>query len=156
MTPVCMILRALSTTAADHYIDRKWHTEGNSGFDLLVLEPTVCKAKSVTYVGFDVQAMTSNGSGFFLLPRSSLSKTPLRLANSVGLIDPNYRGNLIAALENTSDEDFTLARTSRPVQLALPSLMPFDVVWSTEDLPATERGAGGFGSTGGTSSGTLR
>ena len=152
MTPVCMILRALSTTAVDHYVDRAWHTDGNSGFDLQVLEPTVCKAKSVTYVGFDVQAMTSNGSGFFLLPRSSLSKTPLRLANSVGLIDPNYRGNLIAALENTSDEDFTLARTSRPVQLALPSLMPFDVVWSTEDLPTTERGAGGFGSTGGTSS----
>ena len=152
MTPVCMILRALTTEAADYYSQRKWHTEGNSGFDLLVQEPTICKAKTVTYVGFDVQAMTSNGSGFFLLPRSSLSKTPLRLANSVGLIDPTYRGNIIAALENTSDEDFVLARTSRPVQLALPSLMPFDVIWSTEDLPATERGSGGFGSTGGTSS----
>lgn len=150
MTPVCMILRALTTEATDHYIDRKWHTDGNSGFDLLVLEPTICKPKSVTYVTFDIQAMTSNGSGFFLLPRSSLSKTPLRLANSVGLIDPNYRGNIIAALENTSDEEFTLARTSRPVQLALPSLMPFDVIWSTQELPATERGDGGFGSTGGT------
>ena len=150
MTPVMMILRALSSHAVDHYVDRKWNTEGNSGFDLLVLEPTICKAKSVTYVGFDIQAMTSNGSGFFLLPRSSLSKTPLRLANSVGLIDPNYRGPIIAALENTSDEDFVLARTSRPVQLALPSLMQFDVIWSTQDLPVTERGAGGFGSTGGT------
>lgn len=154
MTPVCMLLRALSTEVSDSYLDRKWHTEGNSGFDLLVTEPTLCKAKTVTYVNFGLQAMTSDGSGFFLLPRSSLSKTPLRLANSVGLIDPTYRGSLIAALENTSDEDYMLARTSRPVQIAISSLRPFDVIWATEDLPKTERGAGGFGSTGGTG-GTL-
>jgi dUTP pyrophosphatase len=102
----------------------------------------------VTYVDFKIQAMTTCGSGFFLLPRSSLSKTPLRLANSVGLIDPTYRGNLIAALENTSDTDFILAESSRPVQIAVPSLQPFDIEWTFMELPNTERGSGGFGSTG--------
>jgi len=145
-----MILRALSPYVADLYLARGSHTNTNrnSGFDLIVTEPTVCKARQVTYVDFKIQAMTTCGSGFFLLPRSSLSKTPLRLANSVGLIDPTYRGNLIAALENTSDTDFILAESSRPVQIAVPSLQPFDIEWTFMELPNTERGSGGFGSTG--------
>jgi dUTP pyrophosphatase len=144
-----MILRAMSPYIAEMYLGRHTSTGGNSGFDLIVPESIVCKARQVTYVDFKVQGMTTNGSGFFLLPRSSLSKTPLRLANSVGLIDPTYRGNLIAALENTSSEDVIIPANSRPVQLALPSLQPFDLEWTFMELPKTDRGAGGFGSTGG-------
>jgi dUTP pyrophosphatase len=91
--------------------------------------------------------MTSDGAGFFLLPRSSISKTPLRLANSVGLIDPTYRGTLMAALENTSSGDITIHAGTRLMQVCVPSLMPFRVEWA-DYLPATARGAGGFGSTG--------
>jgi len=141
----------MSPYIADIYLGRGSHTStgGNSGFDLTVPETVVCRAQQVTFVDFRIQGMTGNGSGFFLMPRSSLSKTPLRLANSVGLIDPTYRGNLIAALENTSNEDFILPGGSRPVQLALPSLQPFDIEWTYTELPKTDRGAGGFGSSGG-------
>jgi len=123
-------------------------TDGNSGFDLLTPRPTLCLAGKVTYVDFGVQAMTVDGAGYFLLPRSSISKTPLRMANSIGLIDPTYRGNLIAAVENISNDDFLLTTSSRVVQVALSSLRPFEVSWTKDALPATQRGAGGFGSTG--------
>jgi dUTP pyrophosphatase len=122
-------------------------TRGNSGFDLYLPEWTVFPAGKVTFVDFRVSAKTNDGCGFWLLPRSSLSKTSLRLANSVGLIDPNYRGPLIAALENVSDEDVTFPRGTRLVQIARSSLLPFRVDYVT-GLGATDRGSGGFGSTG--------
>ena len=122
-------------------------TNSNSGFDLYLPEMTVFPPGKVTYVDFGLQMMTSEGTGFFLLPRSSISKTPLRLANSVGLIDPTYRGNLMAALENTSSGEITIHAGTRLMQVCLPSLKPFRVEWA-DYLPATARGAGGFGSTG--------
>jgi dUTP pyrophosphatase len=123
-------------------------TGASSGYDLFLPEDTVFPAGTVTYVDFGLQATTHTGSGFFLLARSSLSKTPLRLANSVGLIDGDYRGNLIAALHNTSTSDYSASRGTRLVQIALGTLTPFGVRYGT--LNSTERGAGGFGSTGGT------
>ena len=123
-------------------------TNGNSGFDLYLPETTVFPAGKVTYADFGVQMMTSDGAaGFFLLPRSSIAKTPLRLANSIGLIDPTYRGCLMAALENTSSGDITIHAGTRLMQVCLPSLEPFRVDW-VDYLPQTQRGAGAFGSTG--------
>jgi len=122
-------------------------TNCNSGFDLYLPETTVFPAGKVTYADFGIQMMTSDGTGFFLLPRSSISKTPLRLANSIGLIDPTYRGCLMAALENTSSGDITIHAGTRLMQVCLPTLLPFRVDWA-DCLPQTQRGAGGFGSTG--------
>jgi dUTP pyrophosphatase len=126
-------------------------SEGNSGFDLFVPHRIVFPPRTVTPVDHYVQAMTNpNTVGFWLLPRSSISKTPLRLANSIGLIDPNYRGHLIAALENTSDKEYVVEAGTRLMQIALPSLEPFNVTWSVDPLSkeGSSRGAGGFGSTG--------
>lgn len=126
-------------------------TAGNSGFDLYLPETTVFPAGKVTYADFGVQMMTASGgaygSGFFLLPRSSIARTPLRLANSIGLIDPTYRGSLMAALENTSSSDITIHAGTRLMQVCLPSLEPFRVDW-VDYLPQSQRGAGAFGSTG--------
>lgn len=124
-------------------------TDGNSGYDLYLPAETVFPPGRVVYVNFGVSAKATDGSGYWLLPRSSLSKTPLRLANSVGLIDPTYRGCLIAALENTSDTEVRIPAGTRLVQIALPSLRPFRVA-VVSALDETERASGGFGSTGGT------
>lgn len=88
--------------------------------------------------------------GYFLHPRSSTgTKTPLRLANSVGIIDAGYRGNYIAAFDNIRAPTFIAERLQRLVQLCPPNLTYPMRVELVEDLgPATERGAGGFGSTG--------
>ena len=142
-----MIIASTQIPAIRNMYATQTDTAGNSGFDLYLPETTVFPAGKVTYADFGVQMMTSEGAGFFLLPRSSISKTPLRLANSVGLIDPTYRGTLMAALENTSGGDITIHEGTRLMQVCLPSLLPFRVEWA-DYLPQTQRGAGGFGSTG--------
>ena len=83
----------------------------------------------------------------WLLPRSSLSKTPLRMANSVGLIDASYRGTIRAAVDHRGDTPYTVRRGDRLFQLAAPSLCPLECM-ITDTLPPSERGEGGFGSTG--------
>ena len=97
-------------------------------------------------------AMPQTPSGFYMYPRSSLgTKTKLRLANSVGIIDSGYRGNLMAALDNIHPEQAHEAQQGdRLVQICAPDLSPFiiELVDNTEHLSQTSRGTGGFGSTG--------
>ena len=96
----------------------------------------------------------SEGSpvGYYLYPRSSTgTKTPLRLANSVGSIDSGYRGDIIAAFDNWSSSEYVVDASNRVVQLCPPDLTyPIYVrlVDNIEDLGHTVRGKGGFGSTG--------
>lgn len=101
--------------------------------------------------------------GFYLYPRSSISKTRMRLANSVGIIDAGYRGDLIAAVDTiglfgSTDIWHIWKETLSPIkkydryfQVCAPDLSPFlvHIVEREEDLsPPTTRGHGGFGSTG--------
>ena len=87
--------------------------------------------------------------GYYLYPRSSTgTKTPLRLANSVGIIDSGYRGNIIAAFDNKSDQQFNIEKGQRLVQICPPNLEYPLWVSLVYTLGETERGEGGFGSTG--------
>ena len=91
--------------------------------------------------------------GYYLYPRSSTgTKTPLRLSNSVGIIDSGYRGNITAVFDNVGGSPFTIEQYQRLVQICPPNLSyPFVVtlVSSVHELSGeTTRGSGGFGSTG--------
>jgi dUTPase len=101
--------------------------------------------------------------GFYLYPRSSISKTRMRLANSVGIIDAGYRGDLIAAVDTiglfgSNDIWHVWKETLSPIkkydryfQVCAPDLSPFlvHIVETEAELSApTTRGTGGFGSTG--------
>lgn len=88
---------------------------------------------------------------FWMPPRSSLSKTPLILHNSIGVIDAGYNGELQAAVHNTSDKPCAIEALTRLVQVVSGDLTPFYEVrlHGPKDRPAeTRRGEGGFGSTG--------
>jgi dUTP pyrophosphatase len=87
---------------------------------------------------------------YWMLPRSSLSKTPLRLSNSVGLIDAGYRGSIKAAVSNFGMGKFEAPANNRYFQLATPDLLPWDRIEIVDTIPGgpTLRGVGGFGSTG--------
>jgi dUTP pyrophosphatase len=88
---------------------------------------------------------------FFCFPRSSISKTPLILANHTGIIDSTYRGNLIGAFRNLDiQNNYTVEKYTRLLQICHPSLSKFFVILvdSEHDLTKTMRGDGGFGSTG--------
>lgn len=89
---------------------------------------------------------------FYLYARSSIAKTNFRLSNSVGIIDNQYRGSIGAyfdAVEFNQDH-YVIEEKSRLVQLCHPTLEPFHIILvdSVYDLGSTERGEGGFGSTG--------
>jgi hypothetical protein len=95
---------------------------------------------------------------FYTYVRSSMSKTPLRLANNQGIIDAGYRGSLIGMFDcirsdNSYNKEFDwyMEEYSRMLQICAPNLVPVyvNIVDSIEELgPSTERGQGGFGSTG--------
>jgi len=88
--------------------------------------------------------------GYFLYPRSSTgTKTPLRLANSVGVIDSGYRGNYIAAFDNIRAASYKVEKGQKLVQICTPNLTYPLRVEIVEDLgESTDRGECGFGSTG--------
>ena len=93
----------------------------------------------------------NNAKSYFLCPRSSICKTPLRLANSIGIIDSGYRGNIIGMFDvSLQTETFTMDKYSRLLQICSGNLDPFLVklVDDIDELGITERGNGGFGSTG--------
>jgi dUTP pyrophosphatase len=89
---------------------------------------------------------------YYLYPRSSIIKTPLRLSNSVGIIDRGYRGEITAVVDmiDQQRDTFDMYAMDRHFQICHPSLQPFKVVLvdAKEELGLTERGNGGFGSTG--------
>ena len=103
-----------------------------------------CSARMFTDTGKNFN------TGYYIHPRSSIYKTPLRLANSTGIIDSGYRGHLIGMLDASSN-NFVGAKYERYLQICAPGLVPIivEVVNNINDLGGeTERGAGGFGSTG--------
>ena len=95
----------------------------------------------------------SNPMPFYLYPRSSISKTSVRLANNVGIIDSGYRGNIGAYFDvrlNENEKKTVLTKYQRVVQICGNDLTPFKVIRIKDinSLGSTDRGQGGFGSTG--------
>jgi dUTP pyrophosphatase len=132
----------------------------NSGFDLFIPHDTTFQ-KEIDSVFVDLEVkceMTyhernknTETSAYYVYPRSSMSKTPLMLANHTGIIDSGYRGFLIAALRylKSRDKQYEVEKHTRLLQICHPSLCPILVKLVDEsDLSITKRGAGGFGSTG--------
>jgi dUTP pyrophosphatase len=131
----------------------KPYGERDAGFDLYCEERSlrefVCGEKinqNVVAALYDTDRQIFRA--YWMLPRSSISKTSMRLANSVGLIDAGYRGNIMAAVDTSSNESIGLG--DRYFQLSSPDLLPFDRIEIVEEIPGgpTLRGTGGFGSTG--------
>ena len=122
----------------------------DAGVDLYL--PDTQTLTGTTFLSHQVHSrMTRDGVdvSYYLYPRSSMAKTRLRLANSVGIIDAGYRGEIIAALDVMADS-YEVTRHQRLVQICSPTLEPVRLVLvdTLEDLGFTARGAGGFGSTG--------
>ena len=84
-------------------------------------------------------------------PRSGLAlKNGITVLNSPGTIDADYRGEVKVILANLGDENFTISRGMRVAQMVVAPVtrLAWNEVGSEADLPSSERGAGGFGSTG--------
>jgi dUTPase len=120
------------------------HTDTVNKFDHNI----ICSAQMVT------DSNKVYNTGYYMHPRSSVSKTKLRLANATGIIDSGYRGNLIGMFDLinlTGNQEYLVDKYDRLLQICAPGLVPIvvEVVNIFEELGnQTERGAGGFGSTG--------
>jgi len=140
----------------------------DAGFDLYTPENNTFQYKALGQkVNMGVKcAMTFNGMpvGYYLYPRSSTgSKTPLRLSNSVGIIDSGYRGHIVALFDNVSNKkekicndysagiEYVINKNDRVVQICAPNITyPIypQLVTSEDELGNTLRGIRGFGSSG--------
>ena len=118
-----------------------------AGLDLYCPFHIRVPADSQKKIPLGIAVEIPNGHMGLLVPRSSMSKTPLRCANSVGIIDADYRGELSIAYENVSCNDYTIFRGDRIAQLIIVPIAIVDVE-EAQTLSETERGDGGYGSTG--------
>ena len=144
--------------ASKHNKNMESNIYPDAGFDIFVPCDCVSRQEEVNRINFGVKCaarmVCESGkkfvTGFYMYPRSSLSKTQLRLANSVGIIDSGYRGDLIGAFDCYQD-GFRVNKYDKLVQICAPGLVPIyaRVVFDISELgDETVRGEGGFGSTG--------
>lgn len=122
-------------------------TEGSAGADLRIPYDIMIKPGEIVKVNTGVKVAIPEGYVGLIIPRSSLGEVTISLANTIGVIDSDYRGPLIIKLRNTGVKPALFYQYDRVVQLIIvPYLKPkFAYVKS---LDITERGEGGFGSTG--------
>lgn len=117
----------------------------DSGYDLVLLEK-VNQIGNVEFYDTGISVSPPFGWYFDLVPRSSISKSGYILANSVGIIDRTYTGNVIVPLIKINKNAEDLKLPNRLVQLIPRPIVHFEVK-EIEELDSTERGTGGFGST---------
>ena len=121
-------------------------TEGSAGFDLHSTDEFPIKPASVVSVGTGVRVAIPEGHVGLLFVRSSLGARGITLANSVGVIDSDYRGEIRVLLANISNSWKKVQEGERIAQLVV---VPFVAdAQRVETLDDTVRGDGGFGSTG--------
>ena len=120
---------------------------GDSGLDIYIIENQIINPGETIRLKLGISCENLDAKSYFLMPRSSLSKTPLRLANSVGLIDAGYRGEIMAAVDNIKDFAYEVEIGQRLFQIVAMdgSAIHFEL---GDHLSETTRGTDGFGSTG--------
>ncbi len=140
-------IKALNKDAEFMYTNHDHFHDGDAGLDLYVLEDMIFNPNETKLIKFGICCEPADGKAYYLLPRSSISKTPLRMSNSIGLIDGGYRGEIMAACDNVKEYRYNVSKGDRLFQLvaADSSSIEFKIVSSLTD---TTRGSGGFGSTG--------
>lgn len=127
--------------------------KGDAGIDVTATQITTeineCGQVMIVY-HTDLAVEIPEGYVGLLFPRSSISNKSLALTNSVGVIDSIYRGELIAKMRATTDVVPSVYKVGeRFAQLVIVPILDYDIVESAE-LTETERGEGGYGSTGDT------
>ncbi len=134
-------------TLAPKAMEPKYQTEGAVGADLHCLGECHLQPSIPTLVDTGVSIQLGAGTAGLVYLRSSIGLQGVILANGVGVIDPDYRGTIKMCLLNMTDKEISYAAGHRIGQLLITpvSCAGFRVV---TELDHTNRGNGGFGSTG--------
>ena len=122
----------------------KYSKPGDAGMDLTVVGYEQINNQLIKYK-FGLAVEIPEGHVGLLFPRSSIYKKSALLSNSVGVIDSQYRGEIMAVFNQLSHDKYKIGE--RAVQLIIMPYPNIEPKWS-EELSETERGIGGYGSTG--------
>ena len=126
----------------------KYQTEEAAGFDLHSIEEKTVKAGEREVIKTGLAVALPKGYELQVRPRSGLAlKNGITVLNTPGTVDSDYRGELMVILFNTSKEDFAVKKGGRIAQAIIKEILQADFA-VVEELDSTERGVGGFGSTG--------
>ncbi len=126
----------------------KYQTEEAAGFDLHSVEEKIIKAGERDVVKTGLAVALPKGYELQVRPRSGLAlKNGITVLNTPGTVDSDYRGELMVILLNTSKEDFVIKKGERIAQAVIKEILQADFA-VVDELDSTERGTGGFGSTG--------
>lgn len=122
---------------------------GDAGLDLAACERVELRPGERALVGTGLAVAIPDGYAGFVQPRSGLAaRHGISIVNTPGLVDAGYRGELKVALLNTDIRDSFVVepgmRIAQLVVLPIPAVQPVEV----DELPASDRGADGFGSSG--------
>jgi dUTP pyrophosphatase len=128
------------------------HHNGDSGIDLFNISETIVEPFKVGTINFNIMCEminieTNTLTSYYLVPRSSISNTFFQMANSIGIIDAGYRGEIKAKIRNFNPEAPEILKVGKYFQIISPDLKPIKVN-IVQELSTTTRDNGGFGSTG--------
>lgn len=123
------------------------HHKHDAGYDLAAKEPVSVPPRTITHIDTGVHVAIPEGHVGLVIVRSSVGVQGLALVNNVGVIDPGYTGPILLAVKNNSEHTLHYAQYQRVAQLLI---IPTATVQLEQvaTLDPTERGNGGFGSTG--------
>lgn len=140
-----LAVRRLRNDAA---LPRRAHP-GDAGLDLVSCERVTIEPGARAVIGTGIAVAIPDGHAGLVVPRSGLAaRHGIGIVNAPGLVDAGYRGELRVVLVNTDRvASFTVEPGMRIAQLVLVPVTLADAV-SVDELPSTERGVAGFGSTG--------
>ena len=128
----------------------EYKTSGSAGADLraLIEEPIILKPMQRCLIPTGLSVELPNGIELQVRPRSGLAlKHGITVLNTPGTVDSDYRGELAVLLINLGNEDFKIENGDRIAQAVIAQAIQADFV-QKDELSNTERGAGGYGSTG--------
>ena len=94
-----LFIKVLNEKAKKYYENHGHFHQGDAGLDLYVLEDLEFDVGETKLIKLGISCQPEDGVAYFLMPRSSISKTPLRMSNSIGLIDGGYRGEIMACCD---------------------------------------------------------
>ena len=121
--------------------------EGDAGLDLRAVEDVTIPAAWTAMVRTGLHVEVPDGCVGLVFPRSGLGSKGITLKNAVGVVDSGYRGEVLAAVWNTTLEDFRISKGDRICQMVVMPYMPCEIEVS-DALSDSERGCDGHGSTG--------
>jgi dUTP pyrophosphatase len=122
---------------------------GDAGLDLRAIHDAVIEPGERAMIRTGLAVAIPEGHAGLVLPRSGLAaKKGLTLANAPGLIDAGYRGEVVCAVVNLDrHEPVKVVKGDRIAQLVIVAVPVVTATW-VDELPVSDRGEGGFGSTG--------